>query len=536
MPSAHSGAACAWSARKRGSCDADLLEPLDQHLAAGGVLFGKLGEDPLALPQAGQLGFDLPPLVLQLGFAAQQGVELALLAAAGLGEAGEPFFVAGHLLGDLLDRGDVLLQLLVEPRALLLEVAGAVGQPLELDHFLLQAGARVVDPAGRAEQLLAQAFEPRLGALHVLLGGGDPGVVFGHRAGGFVAFGQQVAGAFVERAERELELGGLLAALFGLAAALLEPVVELGGALAGALEEFLAAFDGGGQLGVGLVAGAQLLGMLVEQLAAVHQLGFALVQLGEQGRFAVGGVPQAGLEAVEPALLEGPAAEQDPVQQLAVFLVDLLVAAGGAGLALERAQRAVELGDDVVDAQQVGEGLLELDLGDPLALAVAGDAGRLLDQAAPLLRLAREDHADLALLDHRIGADAQAGVHQEVLDVAQPHLLAVDPVAAFAAPEDLPLHHDHAVDRVLGRGVGLEGEADLGHPHRRPFVGAVEDDVFHLVAAQALGRLLAEHPGDRVRQVRLAAAVGPDDRGDARREAHLDLFEERFEPGDLETV
>ena len=37
-----------------------------------------------------------------------------------------------------------------------------------------------------------------------------------------------------------------------------------------------------------------------------------------------------------------------------------------------------------------------------------------------------------------------------------------------------------------------------------------EDHIFHLQTAQALGRLFAEHPGDRVGDVRFSAAVGTD--------------------------
>ena len=40
-----------------------------------------------------------------------------------------------------------------------------------------------------------------------------------------------------------------------------------------------------------------------------------------------------------------------------------------------------------------------------------------------------------------------------------------------------------------------------------------EDDVGHVAAAQRPRALLAQHPADRVDQVRLARPVGPDDHG-----------------------
>ena len=60
-------------------------------------------------------------------------------------------------------------------------------------------------------------------------------------------------------------------------------------------------------------------------------------------------------------------------------------------------------------------------------------------------------------------------------------------------------------------------------------IGAVEDDVFHLVAAQALGALFAKHPRERVGHVALTAAVGSDDGGDATVECQLGSIREGLE-------
>ena len=54
-------------------------------------------------------------------------------------------------------------------------------------------------------------------------------------------------------------------------------------------------------------------------------------------------------------------------------------------------------------------------------------------------------------------------------------------------------------------------------------IAAVEDHVFHLVAAQALRALLAHHPGDGVGDVALAAAIRADDRRDALVEGQLPI-------------
>src|SRR5439155_25233867 len=57
-----------------------------------------------------------------------------------------------------------------------------------------------------------------------------------------------------------------------------------------------------------------------------------------------------------------------------------------------------------------------------------------------------------------------------------------------------------------------ESQPDFGGRRRFPRIAPVEDDVFHPIAAQALGALLAHDPGDRVGHVALAASVGTDDR------------------------
>ncbi len=58
---------------------------------------------------------------------------------------------------------------------------------------------------------------------------------------------------------------------------------------------------------------------------------------------------------------------------------EVAVAAGGLGLALERAQLAAHLAQQVLQAQEVGLGGVEAALGLLLAPAVLQDAGGLLD-------------------------------------------------------------------------------------------------------------------------------------------------------------
>jgi hypothetical protein len=55
------------------------------------------------------------------------------------------------------------------------------------------------------------------------------------------------------------------------------------------------------------------------------------------------------------------------------------------------------------------------------ALLVLRDARGFFEDDAPLLRVGQQHRVDLALLDDRVGVGADARVHEELADVAQPH-------------------------------------------------------------------------------------------------------------------
>ena len=111
------------------------------------------------------------------------------------------------------------------------------------------------------------------------------------------------------------------------------------------------------------------------------------------------------------------------------------MAPGGLGLALERAQLAPHLAQQVLHAQQVGLGGVEPALGLLLAPAVLEDAGRLLDDRPAILGAGVEHGVDLALADDHVLLAADAGVGQQLLHVEQPARHAVDRVLALAGAE-----------------------------------------------------------------------------------------------------
>src|SRR5262249_25873769 len=210
---------------------------------------------------------------------------------------------------------------------------------------------------------------------------------------------------------------------------------------------------------------------------------YFLLQAGAQPVEQGGRLPQA---AGQLAVLLKPQAEAQLLEALAV----LLVALGLGGLEPDAAELLLHLVEDVLQAQQVGIDALELAQGFGLAGLEAADAGGLLEDGAPLLGGGLQEHIDAALLDDAVGVGAGAAAEEEALDVLEAAGLRVDEVLALAAAVDAA----GDLDLLGGRGEGaagvVEGEGDLGQAQPAPRGRAVEDDVGHLAAAQALGALL----------------------------------------------
>ena len=153
--------------------------------------------------------------------------------------------------------------------------------------------------------------------------------------------------------------------------------------------------------------------------------------------------------------------------QAAELLDESTVAAGRVGLALEGAQLTTHLAEEVLQAEVVGLCRLEPALRLLATLAVLEDAGRLLDDAAPVFGAGVEDGVDLALADDDVLLAADAAVAQELLDVEEPAGHAVDRVLAVSAAEQRPGDRDLGEPDVEDAGAVVDGEADLGASERR---------------------------------------------------------------------
>jgi hypothetical protein len=309
--------------------------------------------------------------------------------------------------------------------------------------------------------------------------------------------------------------------------------------------------------------------------AQARQLGLDLRQTRAGHRLLPAGIgePRARRRDRLPEVMVPP--REEHLLPAAQFTAQLPVAAGLRGLALERASLLLDLEDDVVHAGQVLLRGLELQLGRAAPRLVLRDAGGFLDQMASIGRARAQDHPDLALLDDRVSLRAEARVHQELVDVPQPAVLAVNQVLALAGAVEAACDLDVAGRRLDEVGdvrhrqmavavtvtvavtvavrVGRRGRLErvhlrqqrrrqrdatqpqlhLGGAGRLARVAAAEDDVFHLLAAQAPGALLPQHPGERVGDVALAAPVRADNGGHAVVEGKLRAIGEGLESGNL---
>ena len=79
-------------------------------------------------------------------------------------------------------------------------------------------------------------------------------------------------------------------------------------------------------------------------------------------------------------------------------------------------------------------------------------------------------------------------------------------------------------------------ERDLGRVHSPAGGRAVENDVGHFLAAEALDALLAEDPLDGIDDVRLSRPVGTDDHRDSGGELEPRLIGEAFETGEFKRL
>ncbi|OQB34958.1 MAG: hypothetical protein BWY09_02494 [Candidatus Hydrogenedentes bacterium ADurb.Bin179] len=178
--------------------------------------------------------------------------------------------------------------------------------------------------------------------------------------------------------------------------------------------------------------------------------------------------------------------------------------------------------------------MFELAGGLALVHLELGDAAGLLEDFAAVLRAGAEDLVDPPLLHEGIGGGPDAGVHEEALDILEPAGGFIEEILALAGAEDTAGDGD-LVEFGAEDGFAIgEGDVDLGHAEGFADIGAVEDTIFHLGAAEGAGAGFAQHPADGVGDVAFATAVGPDDGGEAGLELEPGFIGKTLEPRDIQ--
>ena len=231
------------------------------------------------------------------------------------------------------------------------------------------------------------------------------------------------------------------------------------------------------------------------------------------------------------------------VQQHGVMGADigrqLLEAIGLACLALEAFDLAFELGGDVFQPLQIGFGGAQSQFRLVAAGMQTGNAGGLFEQLPTRLGLGLDQFADAALADHGGRAGAGRGIGKQQLHILGAGFLAVDAIDRTIAALDAPRHLDliGIVEGGRSRAVGIvEIKADLGRIAGGAIAGAGEDDVVHAGRTHVLVGVLAHDPTERFDEVRLAAAVRPDNAGQAAFDDEFGGFDERLEADDTQAV
>ena len=224
-------------------------------------------------------------------------------------------------------------------------------------------------------------------------------------------------------------------------------------------------------------------------------------------------------------------------QQPSLLFLERLIASRSGRLPLQMFDLLLDLFAQVIQPIEVFPCMADAALRLAAAFLVAGNAGRLLQERAQIVR-PRFDHArNHSLFDDGVAARTETRAQKQLRDVLAAHLGPVDEVirGTIATHRSAQRHLVVAGVSAADLAVGIvEHQFNRRRAQRFARGRAVENDVGHRFAAQVLCRNLAHHPADRVDDVGFAATVGAHDAGQAARKAHRGRVYEGLEAGNLE--
>ncbi len=249
--------------------------------------------------------------------------------------------------------------------------------------------------------------------------------------------------------------------------------------------------------------------------------------------FGTGGVRAGGGLA--------PAGEDHPRLGNADLLRQADIALRRLGLTPQAVGAGVHVGQDFVQPHQIRFGGAQLLFGILAPDVQAGNARRFLQHGAAFLRAGGNHGGDAPLADQSGAMRAGGGVREDQRHVLRPDVAAIGAIGAARPALDpagdfqFPVRTDfHRVEQLA---LFLDGEQrDFREIALRAGGGAREDHILHAAAAHRLGAGFAHDPADRLQQVRLAAAIGPDNAGQAGFDAQLRRVDEALEAGELEAL
>ncbi len=215
----------------------------------------------------------------------------------------------------------------------------------------------------------------------------------------------------------------------------------VGSTLGLAIQIFLLDFEprqSGGLHGFGFAKWRQALG---KAQFFVEGIGFGLGRRAETRH----GIRQVRLVVLDTLLRVLPCEMHGKRFLLTDFAGNFLVAARLPRLPLQSLRLRLQLADDIAEALDVGLGRPETQFRFVAARVQAGDAGRVFENTAALLRLGVDQFADLPLPHERRRARAGRRVLEQNLDVARPHFPAVDAIGGARFALDAPRDFDNVV-------------------------------------------------------------------------------------------
>ncbi len=234
------------------------------------------------------------------------------------------------------------------------------------------------------------------------------------------------------------------------------------------------------------------------------------------------------------ALRRDPAQMEEQGFGAADLAGNIAVAHRLARLGLQRGDLPGQLTDHVLGPRQILLGSLEPQLGFMASRMEAGNTGCFFQHAAALIGAGLDDLADATLMHQRRRARPGRGVGEQHGDVAGAHFAAVDPERRAVFPHDAAGDFERVVFVERGRRLAVavvDRDGHFGMIARRTAGIAGKDHVVHLGGAHCLVRGFAHHPADGLHQIGFAAAVRPDNAGQARFNLEIGRFDEGFESG-----